>query len=157
MLMKNITFFYLTGLLIACSTSLHAQTIIFSYDAAGNRTERNVIVLSSLYSATETPTLSINAKPSTADKSMAYQDSIGGREVVIYPNPTLGELHIALSTPLNKERASYRLLGLNGSILQQAALQQELTDIDLTNVQPGIYLLELIIDEQRSKWKIIKQ
>jgi hypothetical protein len=152
-----------TCLFFVCSSlhlGLRAQEIIFSYDESGNRTERNIIILDGQTSSGTESYRSVNSIMPIKDtqlKAPSYPDELGGTSIRIYPNPTLGELHVAFAESIPATTVHYRLYSLTGNQLQEGLLQEKENTIDLINYQPGIYLLDMILAEERIRWKVIKQ
>ncbi|MGK0334213.1 MAG: hypothetical protein ACI974_001031, partial [Paraglaciecola sp.] len=72
------------------------------------------------------------------------------QEVLVYPNPTGGVLELLLPTEVN----SYRLMDLNGRILQQG---QPSTSLDLTELPAGMYQLQFIGGNGFISRTVIKQ
>lgn len=74
-------------------------------------------------------------------------------EATIYPNPTQGRFTVALE---DESPADYRVFDLNGR-LQRSGHFEGRTDIDLSNLANGVYILHVLQDQQSSYAKIIKQ
>jgi len=75
-------------------------------------------------------------------------------EVPIYPNPTCDELNLNnLKAP-----ATYRLLNMVGTTMQQGTLKVGNNTLSLQSLPDGMYLLEIIDDQKnRTVYKIVKQ
>lgn len=74
-------------------------------------------------------------------------------EATIYPNPTQGRFTVVLE---DVEPADYRVYDLNGR-LQRSGSFESRTDIDLSDLANGVYILHVVQDQQSSYAKIIKQ
>ena len=74
--------------------------------------------------------------------------------IAIYPNPTSGKMHIAIS-----ENASYcQILDLMGNVLQEASPSNSVIDLDLNGYPSGMYLVKIQFAEGRMVFrKVIKQ
>lgn len=74
-------------------------------------------------------------------------------EAVIYPNPTQGRFTVALDDPSD---ADYKVFDLNGRLQRMGSFRGQ-TEIDLSPLANGVYILHVIQDQQSSYAKIIKQ
>jgi len=74
--------------------------------------------------------------------------------IEVYPNPATGELTVAgLATP-----ATYRLLGITGTALQQGELPAGSSTLSMPRCAPGLYLLELTgTDRSRQVIRVVKE
>lgn len=87
----------------------------------------------------------------TADKDLRAEP-----EILLYPNPTGGLLHIGLSDTEEGLRAEFELYGINGRMLYQVELfgstSLQLGDL---NLPPGIYIAKIRTARQIHTEKII--
>ncbi len=74
-------------------------------------------------------------------------------EATIYPNPTEGRFTVLLD---NFEPAEFYVFDLNGRIQRRGNFESR-TEIDLSNLANGVYILHVIQDQESSYAKIIKQ
>ncbi|MBX7182441.1 MAG: T9SS type A sorting domain-containing protein [Bacteroidia bacterium] len=74
----------------------------------------------------------------------------------IYPNPFAEHLSIQISEA-NQLGYSYRISDLTGqTIVADSPLNQTYTDINLSNLAPGVYLITISNSTNRSSYRIIK-
>lgn len=73
----------------------------------------------------------------------------------IYPNPVSNNLTIRL--PGNNKLSRVSLLSLNGQILFQKTFSDNLTSLDLTEINNGIYILKIEIGDTILFKKIVKE
>ena len=138
----------------------HAQgTITYTYDAAGNRLGRTIIMPSANraraidtmeeaeYSAAEYDTTEL----------ISYMDVIGTTAVVIYPNPTRGHLTIDIDNMPENSQSSIRIYDMSGRMLLQKSNIDSSTELDLSNQSSGTYILRISLSGKTSTWKILKQ
>jgi hypothetical protein len=129
-------------LLLVAATTIFGQDISFGYDADGNLESRYVI-----------PLEEEEEEGTTAD---IFSVDFVNSKITIYPNPTQGRIAVEI-TPLNSEQQnSLRLYDMNGKLLKSQSIVTELTALEITGA-PGIYLLNIYLGENVSKWKIIKK
>ena len=129
------------------------QSVSFTYDAAGNRTQRTIFLQ-------QAPQTRASATEHEAIKDLEmprYEDLLGERKVVIYPNPTRGMIMIEFQGYGEMTGARLLLYNMQGNLLQQVNNVELSSIIDLTAYPSGMYILHLIEGMHRSEWKIIKQ
>lgn len=116
----------------------------YTYDDAGNRTKRE-IVLSSLKSAIST------------DETTSFIEEVSGQRIVIYPNPTKGQLAIEIIDMENSMTGNLTIFNLRGQIIAKEQISSNRTSIDISSEPKGTYILHINIKEETSTWKIIKE
>jgi YD repeat-containing protein len=130
-------------------TALSQTTVSYIYDAAGRRIER-VILLKS-------------AKPDLADttnsqkKKEVFEESVGNQKVLIYPNPTHGELKVEIQGFKQDTKTTVYLYSLIGKLLQIQNPTTSTFSLDLSNNAVGTYILKIVLGDKVSEWKIIKE
>lgn len=78
------------------------------------------------------------------------------QSIEIYPNPTSGELTIRGLDVLND--ASIILYDLNGRVISQQIMRSDnIVKVDLSNLQPGMYIVTIVNDSATYSEKIVKQ
>jgi hypothetical protein len=77
-------------------------------------------------------------------------------EIKIYPNPNRGEFVIEIVSDTTQcKKYFYKVLDITGSLMDEGALQSNLTQIKLKNNHAGIYFLQIISAEQSKTFKIL--
>ena len=127
------------------------QTVNYQYDEVGNRIEKSILLLKSG-----------NADKSNPSDSLIKDQSFGEMEVMIYPNPTTGQISIEIRAgEQNYEAAEGLQIGiydLQGRKVQQKAINEgEITVMDIGNEPEGIYFLMIWNKKVVSRWKVIKR
>jgi len=147
----------LIGLLAIASLKSFAQDIKFSYDLAGNRTER-VIVMPPPKSATASEDSSqFNAKETQEAEIEKYSEIIAEKQISIYPNPTLGNLAVEITNNDLSVNGSIQVFNMSGQLIQNLSTLTERNEVNLTCQVAGTYIMVIVIGNQKSEWKIIKQ
>ena len=83
-------------------------------------------------------------------------ESFNVDEFAVYPNPTSSILNV--QSKLNMTISEVNIYDLLGKQLLNKKIAVSITEIDMTNYSPGLYLLEVISeDNQKSIHKIIKK
>ena len=130
--------------LFVTSYTPSAQDIAFTYDADGNMEYRHVFTLRSGELASEEETSSIKST------------ELSGQKITLYPNPTQGEICVEISPLIPKEKKWMRLFDSSGRLLEIIQIESERTCFEISG-SPGVYLLNIHLGSNCSKWKIIKQ
>lgn len=81
----------------------------------------------------------------------------GGYDILISPNPTSGLFTIQL--PNNAEQITYQLFDVTGKLVQQKTLNtigENTVNVDISNLSPGTYLINLQNGSETISKKIIK-
>lgn len=114
----------------------------FTYDKAGNRTSRYVIVLKS--SEIDIPII---------------EDEIGALEIKLYPNPTKGNLVVDVANGEECDLYKFMLFDVSGKMLVNKIESGTGTHpFDITDFSSGAYILILETPNNGKKeYKIIKE
>lgn len=123
--------------------------VSYYYDAAGNRTVREI-------------QLSINkpyySKSTNNQEPAPIEDKIENHEITIYPNPTKGNLVLKVGELTDESNGSIEIFDLNGKQINESIeIKDEQTKVDLSKEPSGIYFMNLNIDGKNVVWKIIKE
>lgn len=142
--------------LVSSSLLVSAQpTVYYSYDDAGNRIHRDIIELSGKWGEEGGDSTATEAQeePIVDEQQLQEEDGI----ILAYPNPTDGNLTVAISANLLEETAAnYIIVDLAGKVIEQGQLVQSQTILDLTNEANGNYILTVFVGERREEWQIVK-
>lgn len=120
--------------------------VSFTYDAAGNRIKREIILT--------TTVVSPNSNLDNVDFSMAFFED---EQVKIYPDPIQGKLTVEAKYPDKKANAVVSVYNHSGEevLIKDAVLDS--IDIDMSNLIAGIYFMDMNINNHSAVWKVIKQ
>ncbi|MCL2026985.1 MAG: T9SS type A sorting domain-containing protein [Bacteroidales bacterium] len=76
--------------------------------------------------------------------------------ISVYPNPTRGTITLGIS-PLDTDTRNFVCLyDMSGRLLQTVPIRSDLTSLEITGTA-GLYLLDIHLGQNVSKWKIIKE
>lgn len=119
----------------------------FTYDNAGNRVSRKVIVLNNVQSRAADP-----------EPDSPLQDELSKRKITIHPNPTRGMLTVELSGGQQEDMHKVQVYTSGGQlIISEAITGNGSLGADLSAYLPGIYLLLVSTGKEQAQYKIIKQ
>lgn len=138
------------GLLLLLTVAIHSQNKIkYTYDEAGNRTSRMVILNASqiVKSDTQLP------------DSTELQDMLGDLSITIYPNPTRGQLSVEIegSDPGEEEDLQIILISGQGQLLYSRKALSGINIVNMTAYPSGWYLMRVRIKDKIREYKVIKQ
>jgi hypothetical protein len=129
---------------------LNGQTVSFTYDDSGNRNSRTV---QPLKAAVQFPV--VNPKNLLVEEAKAELIE-GELSTLVYPNPSKGLIKIdILNMPLDA-RTEARFYDLSGK--QQMVIRnfESSSEIDISKLKDGIYILRIKINERAFDWKVVK-
>jgi len=154
----------LSTICLIANLGLFGQTvdyIEFTYDYAGNRTERNVIYLrapeDSVMQKIENPVKDAINTHQTGNEEVIYKELLGEQEISIFPNPTRGEITVEITNLQQTAQAILEVFSLAGESVFSENMLQNKTVVDLSKLPPGVYILKILLDSKLSTWKIIKE
>lgn len=92
-------------------------------------------------------TVDVNISGSGFDKDFGEN-----RMLVVYPNPTTDFLKVAVDDVIRE----YRIIAVAGNLIKTAPVGDFRATIDVQNLKPGVYLLEIICTKSVSRTKFMK-
>lgn len=152
--MKNILLLLITFFM---SSLTFSQTkLVFTYDAAGNQTERK------FETTRASKQLSTNVEEEAVAITEFQEDDILeqiANAITIYPNPTKGNLRLEWEDTYSDSIKAITVTDSGAQNTFQVPLQKEqnYVDVNLTNYALGMYIIHFILDDtQIVVKKIIK-
>lgn len=137
-------------LLCASRLGLKAQTLpantcglVYTHDAAGNRTQRKFVCNNS---AGATP-LAVTANG----------QQLNGQDIQVdrlYPNPTTGRFTVHFTQALTM--AQVILTDMEGHVLQQRIANGNEIEFDISAFAPGVYSLKILAGKHPFTYKVLK-
>jgi hypothetical protein len=77
-------------------------------------------------------------------------------QLTVFPNPVVGD-NLSIRLPLSSQSTQLRLLSLTGRVITQTTMNGSATEIPLTGLSAGVYMLEAVTDGERSVRRIVVQ
>lgn len=136
--------------------NLDLISLPFHYDAAGNMTQRTIVLGATKGSMVNAPELA-QYHGNTKEPHITEQMYPFGH-VLIYPNPTRGELRI--ETKFNDTTLTNGLItvySLNGARILQRTFNSEIKTISIADQPSGLYILTLSVNGKTHRWNVIKE
>ncbi len=124
-----------------------AQRVSYTYDNAGNRISRMIVLTSPSIQKAQSPDM----------EEEPYTDFINERQIKIFPNPTKGILAVEVTGTENNTEAGLMLFSMQGELIISKTLEGIRTELNLTGQPAGTYLMQINIENEKTVWKIIKE
>jgi hypothetical protein len=132
---------------------LHGQTISYTYDNNGNRKTRQLDVQKLRSNSIQFPVVNQKNLREEAVKEKVIE---GEMKTVVYPNPTKGLLKIDITNmPLNSKTEA-KVYDLNGTEQMSKRNFDSSSELDISRLKDGIYILRIKVNETIIDWKVIK-
>jgi len=78
-------------------------------------------------------------------------------EISVYPNPAAGFVNLKVEK-YDSDNLRYKLIDMNGTLIQENKVEGNETQIQLGNILPGTYFLKIVDNKKEIKtFKIIKK
>lgn len=127
--------------------SFAQKEIGYTYDGAGNRIKRELLFVKS----------KTRAKSEQDRQPDNYMDKLNKQLITISPNPTHGIIRIHIDKYSTEDQYAIYVYTVGGEKVFHSAYVEPTTNIDLSNLSDGIYLLKIANSDKSVTWKIIKQ
>lgn len=120
-----------------------ADRLVYAYDQRGNRISRILEVPNRM------------SAPGTA--SLFATESLSGKTLRIYPNPTEGALKVEIAGWDDSDRCTIIIYDMAGAEIWSSETTEAVTDIDITPSPDGMYVMLIVLNGEKTTWKIIKK
>jgi len=153
--MNTLKKFFVALCLLSGSYSFGQQQIVFSYDQAGNRVKREILMKKSA----EFQDTTVVHKPHVDDfeTQKPVVDNFGKMKIKIFPNPTKGQLRIVIEEYPLGSSGTLSVFTLEGKILRKQIFAESNSQIDISDLPNGIYLFCIALGDYKGEWKIVKE
>jgi len=147
--------------------SASTPTVRYSYDASGNRVQRQLIVpipfaLVNNNIADTTVTDDINNIIAANNQTLIKEGSAGittitEGDIKVFPNPVQSNLNVHFTGNAIAEGCTMQIYDGSGKIFYQAAAAKNQTQINMSQAKVGIYYMVVVTkDGKRLWWKVSK-
>ena len=143
------------------ATAQEPNTVVFSYDASGNRITREAIYIppksEKPVKGQKEDTTGITNPDILKTEIVKHTANVGAISINIFPNPTGGKFKVVFEGWEKETTASLQLHTLSGTeVLKMENLKQE-TNIDIKSQPDGTYILTVIVNGKKEIWKVVKR
>ena len=135
--------------IVAFENMAQSRSIQFTYDQAGNRIGR-AIVLASAAKTRQAANDSIDTAPEI------YKDTFAEYQLHVSPNPTHGELKIELCGLPEGDIYHLLIVSASGKVIVDRKTSDNPTVADLTECPAGIYVMRIKHKDYVKDFKIIR-
>jgi hypothetical protein len=153
---RQIKLLIVLGIILFFPITTYTQTVSFSYDASGNRIQREIIFIEKSEIFHENKQ-SINNNELADTAAIQHNVIINEVNIIIVPNPNGGKFKVVISGTDENTSASLLLHNLSGTMILKKENMTKITDVDISKQNNGTYFLSIIINDQKETWKVIKQ
>jgi len=119
--------------------------IEISYDDAGNRITRKVLDMSK------------SAKGLGQGDSTFFTDKLQTVQMRVYPNPTQGRVYVEMTGASEISGSLLRIYDSKGQKIQEKSGVGYGMEFDISNYPAGYYIVELVVNDERTTWKVVKR
>jgi len=151
-LVKQTIIGFILTILYVCNASTQTP-VYYGYDGNGNRKVRSIVLSETKSAKADTST----NKQANRQKPETFSDNLGDIKIVIYPNPTQGQLKIDLEGYQENVSSGLYLYSLSGSLVTSKSPVKSSNELILSGYPIGTYILKIVIGDKKSEWKIIKE
>jgi len=137
----------------------------YTYDVAGNRIAKYVTTPMAAPEQVE-PAFpeyvqaenekTVNGETENGERINAQTDNVG-TEISVYPNPTIDGVTVRTSATDETTTTEIALYNTNGNRLVSRKSKTELTQIDMSKLPAGAYIMKISGNGKTVEWKIIKE
>jgi hypothetical protein len=129
---------------------------MYSYDAAGNRVQRKVIVLGTddpVQPPAGTPNRQAN---NTNNNTNIIYEKLGAWNMAAYPNPTDSKVIVKIKDVPSGIKGSVTVIDITGKVILQTENISTNNEIDLSNQAAGTYFIKIMAAEKTGEIAVIK-
>lgn len=87
-----------------------------------------------------------------SDITSGYKEPITNEDIICYPNPSSGTVWIKIYQPIESKIMIYMI---NGKLVYSKKLYQNITELDLSSLQQGIYVFKIYNNDNIYVRKVI--
>jgi hypothetical protein len=130
--------------------------IKYTYNTSGDRTGRNLITLKSTPVIAQKDSAGLYP-PFGSIPGEVFEENLGEQKIVIYPNPTQGQLLVKIQGYEKESNTALYLYDLSGKLLISKKPANSSMPLDLSEYSVGTYILRITLGDKTSEWKIVKE
>ncbi|MES2656523.1 MAG: T9SS type A sorting domain-containing protein [Bacteroidota bacterium] len=125
--------------------------LVYTYDANGNRLTRTPIDVTLL-------SKSVIIDSTQNKNNTLINNASSNFKINIAPNPTTSFVNVTVQSTDVKEKFEfeYTITSITGALIQKNKVSANSTDIDLSGIADGVYLLKLTTNNKNFIYKIVK-
>lgn len=82
---------------------------------------------------------------------------MGKQKISIYPNPVKSRLTVKITNLAETQTANLEMFSLSGSSMFKKEKITGSTEVDMSELPKGKYILKIVLGKEAGTWKIIKE
>jgi len=131
--------------LLAALHAMAQDTVCYSYDAAGNRVRREII-------------LNRQNAPQQPGASLYYSDQLtADYRIKIHPSASDGMVRVEVLSTGSSNEGAVTAYNLSGAKVQECKVEHGNAYVNLGDSPKGVYVLHIEINGKSTDWKVIKK
>ena len=130
---------------------------VYEYDDAGNRIVRKVLEMLLAPTAPPEDSVEVTSYELQVTSKEFFVEKLAQVEMKIYPNPATEKITLEISNFEKLQTGVFKLYNLNGQLLKECPVHSVSTELSLSGLSAGVYLLKVFMNDKTDEWKIIKQ
>lgn len=135
----------ITVLAFVASLYASAQAVRYSYDAAGNRVRREIVINQQ------------NAPQHEAPPAYYTESLSDDYRIKIHPNSQNGTIRVEVIAATGSKEGSVAAYSLSGAKVGLFPVENGNAYVDLSDAPNGVYILHIDVNGNTTDWKIIKR
>lgn len=144
--MRNICILLFLVLLPVVSSA--QGKIGYTYDVAGNRVKREIVMQASRSMAKQQTGFST---------AQTFSEKLRDHTVKLSSNPAAGTLTLNISGLKSTDQCSLEVFTPQGIHILTEDVRSDNTEINISSQPPGVYLLRITVNGKPTTWKITKK
>jgi len=152
---KKFTLFLVLAIPLFCMAQTSLPRV-YEYDAAGNRIVRKTVRLMESPPAPPEDSLQVTSAELQVTSNEYFVEKLAQVEMKIYPNPATEKITLEISNFEKLQTGVFKLYNLNGQLLQECPVHSVSTEVSLSGLASGTYILKVFMNDKTEEWKIIK-
>jgi hypothetical protein len=120
--------------------------LAYTYDMAGNRLTRKLVTLANP-----------NYAKRQVETPIPTEDQLSERKIIIYPNPTKGNLAVEITGGDSKDELRIILFSAQGIQLQNVQAISGVNPVEMSAYSAGWYIMRIIAGDKTTEFKIVKE
>jgi hypothetical protein len=155
--MKSLIIIFIVFVAVNANAQVLITKIKFSYDAAGNRTKREIIIEPP--SSSERHANSNNSNPTEARlvKETETALDLTKASADLYPNPAKEFVIVNFTRGEEKAEAKLMMFDMQGKAVGEQKLENGINTITINQLKPANYLFRVVCGNYNEDWQVVKQ
>ncbi len=127
------------------------EKLSYAYDASGNRISRTIVL--------NTKSASVVTKSALKKQTTNsfFEEVLSQKQVKLYPNPVKSHLTVEINGYDSNLNGTLMVYDMNGRKLINQNINESRTLLNMSSFLTGTYVMHIVLNGEKSVWKVIKQ